>query len=420
MKKIVSIAALSVSILSTTFSLTPTYADSSKGFTLSEHWAAGKNITLQFAADEQAAAAVPLHFSNGLVLTFADILSLGDLYGILGSPISHEIGKKQKQARFKEVFNSFAKKIEAINEIKQLSTVIQGEFNEVAAGMEQGEAAELIYKRIGNEIGRQINCITGGGCTTYGWWLYPGRYLRLSLENYDHFSPNNLIVYKHGHQVALEQALKAKKTGKRVDLEKAYAMEAFAAHFLSDHYAAGHLRTPREALKNKISPAILGTLLAEYMHYEENKYGVEVHNKQGDSWRAYGDFSYFNPFNGTNKQMLTAILQQSADEVFTAYNSETLPTQSPIKDMLPEPEVFNSESSKDIAPMFYWDEQSQQLYRRVDLTNPYDNRWTNSWWGWSTLIELKSHYGITSPLQLGLTQYLSQFADEQLKQQLLA
>lgn len=420
MKKKSSRITISTLLLGAFCFFNPTYANSIQSMTRSEHWAAGQNIQLQFAAGEQATTATPLHLSNGLVLSFADILSLGDIYGILGSPISHEVSKEQKQARFKQVFNSFAKRIEAPNEIRQLTEVIHNEFNDVAAGLELGETPEDIYKRIGNEVGRQINCITGGGCTAYGWWLYPGRYLHLAMEHYDHFSPNNLIVYKQGHKVALEQALKAKKTGKRVDLEKAYAMEAFAAHFLADHYAAGYLRTPHEALKKHISPAILGTLLAEYMRYEENKYGVEVHNKQGDSWRAYGDFSYYNPFNGTNKQMLAAVLQQSADEIFSTYDSEILPTQSSIADLLPQVDAFNMESDKDIAPMFYWDESSQQLYRRVDLSNPYDNRWTNNWWGWSTIIELKSEYGITSPLQLGLSKYLSQFADEQIKQQLVA
>lgn len=387
-------------------------ADSSAGFALSEHWAMGQQVTLKFDLTQPAQAAIPLHLKNGLTLTFGDIISLGDLYGILGKPISHGLDSLEKQARFKDAFKTFSKSYPAVNEVKELNAVIKMEISEIEAGIKKGDTAEEIYKRVGNEIGRQVNCITGGGCTTHGWWLYPGRYLLLAMENLDHFSPNNLIVYKSGHKVALKQALKAKKTGKRTDLELAYAMEAFASHYLSDHFAAGHLRTPRRELKDKVRPGVLGTLLSNYMHNEENKYGIHVHNALGDQWIVYGDFSYFNPFNQLNRQMLLKTLQQSSDEIFDAYYSGSIPEKSNVFDMIPYVNLLNDEGNLDITPMFYWDNESMQLFRRTDLSNPYDKHLTNSWWGWSTLLLLKSEYGITSAVQLSLTQYLSQYKPE--------
>lgn len=390
------------------------YANSPTGFALSEHWALGQQVLLRFAADESPEAAVPLHLNNGLILTFGDIMSLGDLYGVLGRPISHGLDNKEKQARFKEVFKTFAKSFVAVNEVKELNTVIKMEIREIEEGIERGEDAETIYKRIGNEIGRQVNCITGGGCTSQGWWLYPGRYLRLAMENYDHFSPNNILVYKNGHQVALKQALKARQTGKRSDLEIAYAMDAFATHFLSDRFAAGHLRTPRAALKHLVTPSVLGSLLANYMHNEENRYGLHVHNRLGEQWIVYGDFSYFNPFNQLNRQMILKTLQQSADEIFDAYYTGIMPAESIVLQMIPHTEQLNADTNLDITPLFVWDEQSNQLLRRNNLANPYDKNLTNNWWGWSTLILLKSQYGITSTIQLGLTKYLSQFKPEEI------
>lgn len=389
------------------------YADSSSGFALSEHWAMGQQVKLRFDVNHQPEAAVPLHLKNGLTLSYGDIMSLGDLYGIISRPISHGLTKQERQTRFKDVFKTFAKNFMAIQEVKELNAVIKTEIEQIESGIGRGETAEAIYEKIGDEIGRQINCITGGGCTRSGWWLYPGRYLLLAMENYDHFSPNNIIAYKNGHQVALQQALKARETGKQSDLELAYAMDAFASHYLSDHFAAGHLRTPREHLKDKVTPAVLGSLLSSYMHNEENKYGIHVHNDLGEQWIVYGDFSYFNPFNKINQHMLLKTLQVSADEVFETYYTGAIPDKNNVLHMVPQPEQLNDENNLDIAPMFYWDEKSKQLFRRTDLSNPYDRRWTNSWWGWSTWLLLKSQYGITSTIQLSLTKYLSKYRPEE-------
>jgi hypothetical protein len=44
----------------------------------------------------------------------------------------------------------------------------------------------------------------------------------------------------------------------------------------------------------------------------------------------------------------------------------------------------------DIAPLFYWDEQTQQLYRRESTTDVYSHAWTLNWWSWTTLLQLKA------------------------------
>lgn len=408
---LVVLGALSFSSLS--------YANEQNHFSLSEYWTAGQKVSLQFNTEEPAKTDIPLHLKNSLTVTYADIISLGDLYGILGRPISHGIDEKQRQTRFKDVFKSFAKNPLAVHEVSELNAVIKKELQEVESGVRDGESAEEVYKRIGNDIGRQINCITGGGCTQYGWWLYPGRYLLLALEDFDHFTPNNIVAYTHGHQVALEQAIKAKYSGNRSDLEQAYAMEAFAAHYLSDQFTAGHLRTPKEELNQTITPAVLGSLLASYMQQEENKYGIHVRNASGMQWVVYGDTSYFNPLNQVNRNMLLSTLQQSADELFNTYYTGAVPEHFAALDMIPFAEPFYKEDNLDLAPMFYWDDKSKQLWRRVDLANPYDKHWTNSWWGWSTLVLLKNQYGISSTLQLSLTQYLTPYIPASVKNDLL-
>lgn len=385
------------------------YAEASDSFALSEHWIMGQQVKLRFQVAQIPKAGLPLHLKNGLSLTFGDIISLGDLYGILGKPISYGVDDVQKYDRFKKAFASFAERSTALEETNKIAQLAKMEALEIDEGMKRGETAEAIFQRIGNEIGRQLNCITGGGCNLSNWWAKPGRYLKLAIENFDHFSPNNLVAYKIGHRAALQQALIAHQTQKQADLEIAYAMDAFACHFLSDRFAAGHLRTPRIELKDKVSPAVLGSLLSNYMHNEENKYGVHVHNKLGDRWVIFGDFSYFNPFNQTSRELLSKALQQSADDVFSVYYSGVLPSKNSVLDLVPYADPIDSPDNQDIAPMFYWDSKNKLLLRRLNLSNPYDHNWTTKWWGWSTFFVLKNQHSLTSTVQISLTNYLSQF-----------
>lgn len=372
---------------------------SNANFALSEHLAAGQKIALQFDINSLAEVNPTLTLPNGLKLTFGNILSLGDLCGVVGQPITLGETVEEQQKRFLNAFNSFAKNMNSVDEIRQLNQVIGQELEMIRKGMQQGEPPETIYQRIGNEVGRQINCITGGGCHTSFWWMFPGRYLKLAMENYDHFVPNAKMAYLSGHQVALNQALKARDSGLKEDLELAYAMDAFACHFLSDLFAAGHIRTPRVQLANHVSPSLLGSLLANYMHNEENINGLHVHNRNYEHWAVYGDFSYFNPHNLVNKQMLERLLQQSANAVFNTYYSGESQDPSPILAQIPEHTEDSLENNFDITPLFYWDEQSQKLLRRQDIGNPYDSNMTADWWGWSTLLDLKRHYGETTEMR---------------------
>lgn len=377
-------------------------ADSKKldhGFALSEHLAAGQQVALLFEPNKPPETNGLLHLLNGLKLTYGNILSLGDLCGIVGQSISLGKTPKEQQQRFLNVFYSFAKEVRAVGEVNQLNHVIEQELQTIQTGMQQGEAPEVIYQRIGNEVGRQVNCITGGGCLSWNWWMFPGRYLKLAMENYDHFIPNAQIAYLSGHQAALSQALKARETGLRQDLELAYAMDAFACHFLSDHFAAGHLRTPRIQLAREVYPSLLGSLLASYMHNEENQEGLHVHNTNQEHWVVYGDFSYFNPANEESRNKLARVLQQSADEVFNTFYNGIINDYHSHLASLPEADENKDEHSMDISPLFYWNERTKQLLRRKDISNPYDRRFTANWWGWSTLISLKKHYGVTREMR---------------------
>ncbi|MGH4006012.1 MAG: hypothetical protein ACRDSO_18120 [Pseudonocardiaceae bacterium] len=86
------------------------------------------------------------------------------------------------------------------------------------------------------------------------------RYLTLAASNDDHFvTPGRsdvatgsgfgsaLLAYRNLHQVALDEARHLGRHGG--DVSRAMAREAAAAHYLTDAFAAGHLRTPVAAIR---------------------------------------------------------------------------------------------------------------------------------------------------------------------------
>lgn len=58
---------------------------------------------------------------------------------------------------------------------------------------------------------------------------------------------NAVAGYSHYHFRALKEAFEAGKQGKSI--APALAVEAFGAHYLTDAFASGHLRTPRQSIK---------------------------------------------------------------------------------------------------------------------------------------------------------------------------
>jgi hypothetical protein len=86
------------------------------------------------------------------------------------------------------------------------------------------------------------------------------RYLALAAVNDDHFvapGPSDALTgsgfgsapaaYRHLHRVALDHAWALGR--ERGDLSRAVAREAAAQHYLTDAFAAGHLRTPVAAIR---------------------------------------------------------------------------------------------------------------------------------------------------------------------------
>jgi len=137
---------------------------------------------------------------------------------------------------------------------------------------------------------------------------YPG-YLHLAMTNVSHFGFYNAIRYTLHHQKALDIALEAYQL-KEVDeeaaaalLEKAIFFNGFADHFLTDAFASGHIRTPRQqimdwAKENKIRSTV-ADVIAKLLHDRDGEvrrsgeHGLLVRNSLGYRWLARCDSQLF-------------------------------------------------------------------------------------------------------------------------------
>lgn len=363
-------------------------------FEASEHTFMGDNVKLYFSKNDLGIQAYEFSLPNDLKVSYGNIMAFGDFYEIVNQPISHGKTIEEQEMRFRSAFNSFALNKENAKEARQIIEVINQEQKAVTEGLARGEKAQDIFHKISDENNRQWNCITGGGCSTFTWWMLPGRYIELAKQDYDHFGNNAWLTYQVGHKTAIKEAIAAHATNDRKQLEIAYAMNAFACHFLSDRFAAGHIRTPRNELPVNVTPSVVGSLLVHFMHDEENVNGIHVHNNRGDQWTAYGDRFYANPENNQSRLILDEALQISANQIFSAFLTGTITETDEVANLIPQPEETNNLGKQDISALFYWNDKTQQLMRREDMTNLYDRHWTADWWGWSTLVLLREQRGL--------------------------
>jgi hypothetical protein len=365
-----------------------------------EHTAIGDSAFLYFSKSDPGtpAYAVQLVLPNGLSLTYGQIVALGgDFYGIPDAPISDGATQADRVARFMNAYNSLATPGVAASEAPQILQVMQIEINAVNKALNAGQPASAAYKALGDTLSEKWNKITGGG----SWispWIPMGRYLLLSATNWDHFGQHAVLAYQAGHAAALAQALAAKNqpsNQQRQALSWAYAMDAFACHFLSDVFSAGHIRSPRKELNDTVTPSSLGGLLTRAMHDEDSHWGLNVTNTTANAWRAYGDKRYFDTVDLANKTLVDVAVQDSVDEVFGAFNTGTVPQPANylaltrIANLTAAQNYSGAQAAGNISPLFAWN--GSTTIRRNDVNNLNDYSWTSSWWGWSTWTLLQKY-----------------------------
>ncbi|RON37677.1 phospholipase [Pseudomonas frederiksbergensis] len=377
---------------------TPLRAKALKGkpvlkFEGGEHTAIGDNTLLRFVENAAPILAhdVQLHLPNGLAPTYGQVLALGgDFYGIADRPVSDGATPADRLNRFIAAFDTLAvlsaSKVEAV----QILAVMQKEIDTVKQAIKDGKQPHEAYDALGDTLSEEWNKITGGGSFVSA--LFPlGRYLKLAANNADHFGEWAQQAYIAGHIAALQHAAAAHASRDEKQLEVAYAMNAFADHYLTDLFSAGHLRVPRKAMAAAVTPSDLGSLITRFMHDEDSKFGLNVRNGNGEQWRAYGDKRYFDAIDSANRLHVNAAVQASADEVFAAYLSGTVPAPSSFAALkqLPDLQALLNLASN-FSPLFRL--EGGKVLRRKDVNNLNDTATVDDWWGWSTYLLLKDYH----------------------------
>ena len=142
-------------------------------------------------------------------------------------------------------------------------------------------------------------------------------YIRFAKKNYSHFAGHNLLFYLSHHLLAVNEAIQCGNSTSQAAItthfNNAVAREAFALHFLTDMFSAGHARDPRWAFLyaglvyddfSAGNVALLGPmttddahLISKLIHDYDGTVGCLVANATGSTttqsylWKLYGDGS---------------------------------------------------------------------------------------------------------------------------------
>ncbi len=362
-----------------------------------EHVWIGDQITLNFHLfGSRPAKDVQLGIDGGHSLTYGQLIALGgDLYGIPDAPISTS---DNHGVAFVNAWHTLT--TADPKDVRDILDVMDVEIAAVEKSLAlRQQPSETAYKTLGDSLSARWNRLTGGG-SIFSDFLPPGRYLQLSSTNWDHFNTFAYEAYRVGHDNAMFQARLASQEHEDVQdayLMMAYAMNAFADHFLTDLFSAGHLRAPRKALTDMLDgrgwrmlagPA--GGLLTRSMHDEDSAHGLQVKNKDGRHWRAFGDKRLLDSVSAANREEVTKAVQASADDVWRAFlregshntASQYIPDLEAVLDVSSDKKQADYNSS----PLFV--ARNGVVLRRSDMSNKEDFTWTPDWDPADTLAEL--------------------------------
>eukprot|EP01135_Chromosphaera_perkinsii_P010530 Nk52_evm40s2152 gene=Nk52_evmTU40s2152 len=217
-----------------------------------------------------------------------------------------------------------------------------------------------------------LNKKTGGS----SFWPYPkqGEYLKLETYNIDHIGPAAHTAWRAFHLYAKLTAIEAAKAGDTKMLERAYMINAYGDHYLSDLFSSGHTRVPRLKLFEVLGPLCGGefTLLE---HDHECQIGLWGKNEMGKEWRVYGDAQFFTKKNEENARIANETIAMSAKGIFDAYvatlEGKTIDDEEFYK---PLKYVPNADIFENYSPLFKID-KNNNLAMRTPLNNLYSNRY---------------------------------------------
>jgi len=358
-------------------------------------WGSGEHVLL---GDHMDLPGVPkgtrFTLGGGNLVTYGQVVALaGDFIGIPGAPIS--LGtENERLGRFNQAYQQLST-IDP-QEISKILGMINVEVEALNRAIRSGGKPSDAYKQFGTAWNIQFNQVT------------KGRYLDLAATNFDHFGDGALAAYRVGHAHALKWAELAGKglpdpgiapgwKPPPLKLENAYTINAFADHYLSDLFSAGHLRTDRVKLHNwsmwnvPTTQLMLGDYLAKCVHDEDSHYGLNVENERGDRWSCYGDERYFDRENQRNSQLCEEAVKASIQEIYQAYQAKNgAPVFGALKLIPNLTKVSDPRSNPDHTLLFRFD--GDRLLERQDVNNLRDNRYVECKYGPTTFADFKARY----------------------------
>ncbi|KAK0617463.1 hypothetical protein B0T14DRAFT_409399, partial [Immersiella caudata] len=293
-------------------------------FQFGEHVLLGNTVLLSWHdGTKQLAKDKPFRLENGLQVTYGQISALGGDFFAFKEPICFGKDAEEQVQRFELGFATLASKSSAKALAEGFISTKKDEVAVVEKASQPGADVSIVdtyYDSFTTKYIEEMKSVLRGmfGDQEKG-------YLGLALLNLDHFGADARTAYNAGHTAALRKAASSKIPK---NLEDAYAMNAFADHFLQDSFAAGHLRVPRRKLYAGNSLRFDKDICAHAMHSEDNKAGLRVNNPLGETWVSYGDSTLLRPENRTNLAKCGEALATSANEVFEAWNKGTIPSPS--------------------------------------------------------------------------------------------
>ena len=222
------------------------------------------------------------------------------------------------------------------------------------------------------------------------------------------------MAYITGHRIAIQLAVDAHNNtgpfGMPMTLAIAYTANAFADHFLTDLFSAGHLRTPRLDLHNwsylETEYGGLGDVLSWYGHDEDCRYGLNISNSSG-SWLIYGDKRIFDSVNAQGLSTAKEAVGLSKQEVYDAYQTgvdpfagisiDAPPDQVPSKALqaAPDPQrAADWRTNPNHRILFYF--SGGTLEEREDVNDLTDFHYVACETSLGTSSDLKDRYTLLS------------------------
>ena len=372
-----------------------------EGFETDEHIEIGNDAFKQFLetlpdemAEEVKAAlqitiekddVLKLSVTDGLTLSAGEIVGLaGDFLGVPKKPISFGKDPDAKEARFLEAYETL---IDPNNydEIDEILAYVKAQPKDPAT-----EDTLVFQKLKDSAIVRNLRYaqITSASVLPGAFWH--SRYPSLAANNFDHFGDEARVAFQTGYKLALDKVRFAKEKvedpqTKRLLLKQAFIYMLFACHFLTDLYAAGHIRTPRKQILNWVAgnkdldntPEDLTTIsairrgiagmLAKKMHDEDCKKGIFVESeKTHKKWPAFGDGVYAKEENEKNaKKVCKAVLKVLSD-IIHVYNGKSPEFDLSLAGDIPK---ADEETNKNCNLLPLYKVENNQLMVRTENNN---------------------------------------------------